>query len=75
VGGKDWDLNNIFFIFFATSRSDLHLIIKSSGQVTRTLRSEGFNALHMVGGMLVWNKILENMTKDTSGVKHETIVE
>ena len=46
-----------------------------SGQATKILRAEGFNALNMTGGMLAWNKMMETMQNDSSSVKDKKSVE
>lgn len=38
-----------------------------SGQATRILRENGFQALNMQGGMLAWNKMLKTAKIDSTG--------
>ena len=45
-----------------------------SGKATKILRDKGFHALNMVGGMQAWNKMMELLKVDSSGVKNETMV-
>jgi len=46
-----------------------------SGKATKLLRAEGYNAQNMTGGMRAWNKMLETMNKDTTGVRDEKNME
>ena len=44
-----------------------------SGQATKVLRENGYNALNMVGGMRAWNKMIESIEIDSTGNQNETI--
>jgi len=46
-----------------------------SGQATRLLRENGFQAFNMQGGMLAWDKMLKAAISDSTGEINETTSE